>query len=133
MSITKAVRLLSSICEMCFLYACFSTNRLHTFIDASFVDKKSLYETKLSLLVADVEDSLLSLLRVDVEDPPYVVSSRSGDSASCVDRRCRTPTFSCLQSMSSLMLNLKLILYNEFTTQSPKHMHAPSQISASNC
>jgi hypothetical protein len=75
MSITTVIRLRLLICEMCFLYACFSTIRLHIFKDVSFVDKKSLYEKKLSLLAADVEDCLLSLLTVAVEDLPYVVSS----------------------------------------------------------
>jgi len=40
-------------------------------------------------------DCLLSLLTADVEDLPFVVSSRCGDSAFCVDRRCRRPTFRC--------------------------------------
>ena len=122
------IRLLLSICEMCFYMP---VSPLLSFIDASFIDEKSLYEKKLPLLAADVEDCFLSLLTVGVEDLPFVVSSRCGDSAFCVDRRCRRPTFRCLQSMYSLMLNLKLILYNEFTIQSPKHIkHVPSQISA---
>ena len=131
MPITSVIRLLLSICEMCFLHACFSTIILNSFIDASFIDKKIavrdenfVVSGRCRRLLAFTADSrcritYLSLLAVDV------------DSAFIVDSRCRRPTFRCLQSMSSLKLNLELILYNHFTTQSPKHMHVPSEITAS--
>lgn len=74
------IRLLLSICEMCFLFACFSTISLQSFIDAFFIDKK-----------------------IVVRDETFIVSGRCRRLlAFIVDRRCRRPTFHCLQSMSSL-------------------------------
>jgi len=62
---------------MCFLFACFSTIRLHSFIDAFFIDKK-----------------------IDVRDETFVVSGRCRRLlAFIVDSRCRRPTFRCWQSM----------------------------------
>ena len=42
------------------------------------------------------------------------------DERSVVSSRCRTPSFRCKQSLSSLMLKLEIILYNVITTRSQK-------------